>query len=101
MNQPFVYLAQNADRFIIGRVLGTATLGLYTRASFFATTAATLFGNIARLSVFPAMAQVQEDKERLRSALLKSFSVLALLMLPVSAFCVIFAQELVDLLLGA
>ncbi len=100
INQPFSYLAYNADRFIIGRVLGTATLGLYTRASFFASAAATLFANIARLSVFPAMAKVQQDKERLRNALLKSFSVLALLTLPVSAFCVIFAKELVDLLLG-
>jgi O-antigen/teichoic acid export membrane protein len=100
INQPFSYLAYNADRFIIGRVLGTTTLGLYTRASFFANTAATLFGNIARLSVFPAMAKVQQDDTRLRSALLKSFSVLALLTLPVSAFCVIFAKELVDLLLG-
>jgi O-antigen/teichoic acid export membrane protein len=100
INQPFSYLAYNADRFIIGRVLGTATLGLYTRASFFASTAATLFANIARLSVFPAMAKVQQDKERLRNGLLKSFSVLAFLTLPVSAFCVIFAKELVDLLLG-
>jgi O-antigen/teichoic acid export membrane protein len=100
INQPFSYLAYNADRFIIGRVLGTATLGLYTRASFFASTAATLFGNIARLSVFPAMAKVQQDAERLRNAVLKSFSMLALLTLPVSAFCVIFARELVDLLLG-
>jgi O-antigen/teichoic acid export membrane protein len=100
LNQPFTYLSQNADRFIIGRALGTSTLGIYTRASFFANTATTLFGNIARLSVFPAMARVQHDEARLRSALLKSFSVLALLTLPVSAFCVTFASELVDLLLG-
>ena len=100
INQPFSYAAYNADRFIIGRVLGTATLGVYTRASFFANTATTLFGNIARLSVFPAMSKVQQDEARLRSALLKSFSVLALLTLPVSAFCVIFAPEIIDLLLG-
>jgi PST family polysaccharide transporter len=100
INQPFSYLAYNADRVIIGRVLGAATLGIYTRASFFASTAATLFANIARLSLFPAMAKVQHDTERLGSALLKSFSVLALLTLPASAFCVIFAPELVDLLLG-
>jgi O-antigen/teichoic acid export membrane protein len=100
LNQPFIYLSQNTDRFIIGRVLGTATLGVYTRASFFANTATTLFGNIARLSVFPAMAKVQQDEARLRSALLKSFSILALLTLPVSAFSVIFAPEIVDLLLG-
>jgi O-antigen/teichoic acid export membrane protein len=101
LNQPFSYLAYNSDRFIIGRVLGTATLGIYTRASFFASTAATLFGNIARLSVFPAMAKVQQDEARLRSAVLKSFSVLALATLPASAFCVIFAKEIVDLLLGS
>ena len=100
VNQPFAYLAQNADRVIIGRVLGTATLGIYTRASFFAASAATLFGNIARLTLFPAMAKVQEDEGRLRSGLLRSFSVLALITLPASAFCVIFAQELVDILLG-
>jgi O-antigen/teichoic acid export membrane protein len=100
VNQPFIYLSQNSDRFIIGRVLGTATLGIYTRASFFTNTATTLFGSITRLSVFPAMAKVQQDEARLRSALLKSFSLLALLTLPVSAFCVIFAPELVDLLLG-
>jgi O-antigen/teichoic acid export membrane protein len=100
LNQPFSYLAQNADRFIVSRVLGTPTLGIYTRASFFANAATTLFGNIARLTIFPAMAKVQQDEARLRSALLTSFSVLALLTLPISAFSVIFAPELVDLLLG-
>ena len=34
INQPFSYLTYNADRVIIGRVLGAATLGVYTRASF-------------------------------------------------------------------
>ena len=100
VNQPFAYLAQNADKFLIGRLLGAGSLGLYTRASFFTTTAATLFGNVTRLSVFPAMAQVQEDKERLRNALLKAISILALVTLPASAFCIVFAQELVDILLG-
>jgi teichuronic acid exporter len=100
LNQPFSYLAQNADKFLIGRVLGAGSLGIYTRAAFVATTAGTLFGNITRLSVFPAMAQVQEDKERLRNALLKALSALALVTLPASAFCIIFAKDLVDLLLG-
>jgi O-antigen/teichoic acid export membrane protein len=100
LNQPFSYLAQNADKFLIGRVLGAGSLGIYTRAAFVATTAGTLFGNITRLSVFPAMAQVQEDKERLRNALLKTLSALALVTLPASTFSIIFARDLVDLLLG-
>jgi PST family polysaccharide transporter len=100
VNQPFIYLGQNADRIFIGRFLGSASLGLYTRAAFITTTAANLFGNIARLSLFPVLAQVQDDRERLRSGLLKALSVIALLTLPASAFCVVFADELVDLLLG-
>jgi O-antigen/teichoic acid export membrane protein len=100
LNQPFLYLGQNADRFLIGRFLGAGSLGLYTRASFITTTAASLFADITRLSLFPAMAQVQESNERLRSALLKSLSVIAILTLPVSTFCAVFGKELVDLLLG-
>jgi O-antigen/teichoic acid export membrane protein len=100
LNQPFGYVARNVDKFLIGRFLGADSLGLYTRASFITTTAANLFGNITRLSVFPAMAQVQEDNERLRNALLKSLSVVAFLTLPATAFCIVFAKELVGLLLG-
>jgi O-antigen/teichoic acid export membrane protein len=101
LNQPFVYVAENADRVLVGRLLGPGPLGLYSRASFLTTTAATLFGNITRLSVFPAMAQVQGDGERLRNALLKTLAVVALLTLPLSAFCITFASQLVNLLLGA
>jgi PST family polysaccharide transporter len=101
LNQPFAYVGQNADRFLIGRFLGADSLGLYTRASFITTTAANLFGNVTRLSVFPAMAQVQGDNERLRNGLLKSLSLVALLALPTAAFCVVFAKELVGLLLGS
>jgi O-antigen/teichoic acid export membrane protein len=100
LNQPFGYVARNVDKFLIGRFVGADSLGLYTRASFITTTAANLFGNITRLSVFPAMAQVQEDNERLRNALLKSLSVVAFLTLPATAFCIVFAKELVGLLLG-
>jgi O-antigen/teichoic acid export membrane protein len=100
LNHPLGYIGQNADKFLIGRFLGADSLGLYTRASFITTSAANLFANITRLSIFPAMAQVQEDHERLRNALLKSLSVVALLTLPTTAFCVMFAKELVSLLLG-
>lgn len=100
INQPFAYIAQNADRVLIGRFLGAASLGLYTRASLITTTAASLFADITRLSVFPAMARVQGDQERLRTALLRALSLVALLTLPTTAFCVVFAKEVVGLLLG-
>jgi O-antigen/teichoic acid export membrane protein len=100
INQPFTYIAQNADRMLIGRFLGAASLGLYTRASLITTTASSLFADITRLSVFPAMARVQGNQEKLRTALLKALSLVALLTLPTTAFCVVFAKEVVGLLLG-
>jgi PST family polysaccharide transporter len=100
LNQPFTYVAQTADRVLIGRFLGAASLGLYTRASLITATATSLFADITRLSIFPAMAQVHEDKERLGNGLLKSLSLVAMLTLPTSVFCIVFADELVGLLLG-
>jgi O-antigen/teichoic acid export membrane protein len=100
MNQPLIYIGQNADRIFVGRLLGAVQLGLYTRASFITTTAANLFGNVARLSMFPVLAQVQDDREKLGRGLLKSLSLIALITLPVSAFCIVFADELVRVLLG-
>jgi O-antigen/teichoic acid export membrane protein len=100
LNQPFVYLSSNADKILVGRLLGTETLGLYTRASFLTTTLINVFGDVARTSIFPAMALARTDNARLQRGLIKSLFLLASLTLPASAFCIIFASEIVNLLLG-
>ncbi len=100
LNKPFVYLGANADKLLIAPLLGAGALGLYSRASFLSTNTANLFGYIVRVAAFPAMAQVQDDKERLRSGLLKALSLTAIATIPVSAFCVVFAKPIIDLLLG-
>ena len=46
------------------------------------------------------MAHVHEEKDRLRKALLKSLSLTAFLALPISALCIVFAPEMIRLLLG-
>lgn len=101
VNYPFVYAVANADQFLIARILGADALGLYTRASFLTKNANNLFNTIARISLFPAMAQVQEQPERLRNAVLKSLSLMALVAMPASAFFAVFSAEIVSLLLGA
>ncbi|TIX49348.1 MAG: hypothetical protein E5V26_01175, partial [Mesorhizobium sp.] len=44
--------------------------------------------------------QLQNDRERLRSGFLKGLSLTALATIPTSAFSIVFAQELVDIMLG-
>jgi O-antigen/teichoic acid export membrane protein len=100
LNQPFVYLSNNADKILIGRLLGPEFLGLYTRASFLTTTLINAFGDVARTSIFPAMALARNDNARLQRGLIKSLFLLASLTFPASAFCVVFAEEIVGILLG-
>ena len=100
ITNPLEYASRNADQFFVARLLGASALGLYSRASFVVKNTTSLFNDVARIAMLPAMAQVQEDKDRLRKALLKSLSLTAFLALPVSAFCIVFAHEIIRLLLG-
>jgi len=100
VNQPFVYVSGNADKFLVSRLLGMESLGLYTRAAFVTTTAANVFGNIARISIFPAMATIQDDPERLKMALLRSAALLASITIPASIYFAVFSSEIIYLLLG-
>lgn len=100
INQPFVFAATNADKFLIARLLGAEALGLYGRASFVTNTASNLFSNITRLTTFPAMALVQDDKARLGNALLVSLSLIAAITLPTIVFSIVFANEIIGILLG-
>jgi PST family polysaccharide transporter len=100
VTEPLVYAAQNIEKVLISRFLGANALGLYTRASFLTTTAANVFTEITRLSVFPAMSRVKDDHERLQNGLLKFLCLTAFITLPISAFCIIFARPLIAILLG-
>jgi O-antigen/teichoic acid export membrane protein len=101
VHQPLAYAATNGDQFLIARLIGADALGLYSRASFLVKNASNLFGNIARIAMFPAMAQVQDQQGRLQNAMLKALYMTALVALPISAFSTIFSSEIVNLLLGS
>lgn len=95
------FVALAADKFIAGRVLGAAGLGLYGRAYSLMSLPADLYGRIAERLVFPALASVQSDDARLRRAFLSGVSVTATLGLPLGAVLVVIAPELIRVLFGA
>lgn len=94
------WLARQGDNFVVGRMLGPAALGLYTKAYQLMTMPANLFGKAADNVLFPSMAAVQHDHERLRRAYLRSVGLIALLALPVSAVAATMSRELILVLLG-
>lgn len=96
------YFSQHWDDWMVGRVLGTAALGYYskaydmtTRMTFMFSTA--LFGNVLQ----PSYAKLQDEPKRLERAYLKSTSLVMLTMVPVSLGLLVLANIIVPVLFGA
>lgn len=95
------YLATQGDNIVVGRTLGAGALGIYGRAYQFMVMPASLFGNALDKALFPAMAKVQNDKQRLAKAYLAGVSVIALVSIPISLMIIFLAHEIVMVLLGS
>ena len=95
------YLALQGDNLVVGRILGEQALGIYGRAYQFMAMPAGLFGNALDKTLFPAMAKVQDDKQKLGKAYLTSVSIIALIAIPLSILLVVLAPETIMTLLGS
>jgi O-antigen/teichoic acid export membrane protein len=93
-------LSQQGDNMVVGRWLGPAALGIYGRAYSLMVMPATVFGRIVNRVLFPVMAQVQDQRERLGGAYERALAVVALVSLPVSSFLWVVAPEFIPALLG-
>jgi PST family polysaccharide transporter len=95
-----VLLANQADNIVVGRWLGPAALGLYSRAYQLMAVPTALFGDVLDHVLFPAMAKVQEDARRLSSAYLRGTALLALVMLPAGGVLCVLGPELIRVAFG-
>ncbi|ANY07989.1 lipopolysaccharide biosynthesis protein [Pseudonocardia sp. HH130630-07] len=95
------WFALNADKLLIANLLGPGPLGVYTRAYNLLAEPANVIGGAADKALFPAMARVRDDGERLRSAYVRSASLIALVTVPASVLLGVLAPEIVNLLLGS
>lgn len=94
------FLSQQGDNFVVGRWLGPTALGVYGRAYTFMVMPATAFGKIVNRILFPVMAHIQDDRDRLASAYERALAVVALVSLPLSSFLLVVAPEFIPVILG-
>lgn len=94
------WVALNADNVVVARLLGTGPLGVYTRAYNLLSEPANVIGGAADKVLFPAMARVRDDGERLRGAYVRTASLVALVTVPASVLLFVLAPEIVHVLLG-
>ena len=94
------YFATQADYLVVGRWLGPSALGHYAYAYQLMAAPATLFGQILDRVLFPTMASVQHEPERLLRAYRSGVFVCSSVILPISMVIAVLAPELVLILLG-
>ena len=94
------FAGNQADNLVVGRFLGPAALGLYGRAYQMMRLPSHMFGQVMSDVLFPAMAKVQGDRQKLSRAYMSAVSLTALIALPASVIAGLLAPELVEVLLG-
>ena len=96
----FNYGAAQGDNLVVGRVLGVASLGYYSRAFKLMMILVTYFAAVITRVLFPIMSRLQDDRDRLRSTYLSGAAVLGLISAPLGAILVVLAPEFILVVLG-
>jgi O-antigen/teichoic acid export membrane protein len=94
------YLAGQGDNLVVGRALGAYALGLYGRAYQLMAVPAMLLGQVLDRVLFPALARVQHDRNRLAKTYRRAIALVATVILPTSIIAFLLANQLVEVLLG-
>jgi PST family polysaccharide transporter len=95
-----VLLANHADNLVVGRWMGPVALGLYSRAYQLMAVPTTQVGDVLDGVLFPILARVQHDRQRLAAAYLRASALIALMMLPVSVVLLVLAPEVIRAAFG-
>lgn len=96
----FNYLFHNADNIIVGRLLGTTSLGIYQMSYSFSMLPITEIADVFARVTFPVYAKIAEDKKRLQTAFIKTTFVIALLAVFIGSILILFPKEIVLFILG-
>lgn len=93
-------LETDTPHWIVGRYLATADLGLFSRANSLMSYPAGLFYAIVDRVIFPAVALVQNQAERLREGALDAVRVTAVVGVSVTAALFFLGGDLIRIVLG-
>jgi len=100
LNNLIVYLAYNLEKVFLGRFMGAAVLGFYTRAYYLISIPTQNLNATIGAVGFSALSRLQDDPERLKNYFLKGYSLIMSMTLPITMFCALFADDLILVVLG-
>lgn len=94
------YLFQNIDDIVVGRVLGTASLGIYQQAYKISTLPVSEVGEVFNKVTFPIYVNLSADIKRLKRAFLKTLLIICLLVIPFGFIVFTYPIQIVRFVLG-
>lgn len=98
--QSINYWARNIDNLAIGRTWGDAALGNYNKAYSLMLLPMGQITSVVGRVIFPSLATIQHDKQRVKRIFLKTIGSVALLGFPVSIGIFVLAEPLILTLYG-
>ena len=96
----FAFLTKTWDKFLVGRFLGAAALGFFSRAYYFASLPVTSLEQVVSGVLFASYSQMQGDEARLSRAYTRSVRLVSMLTVPMALGIFVIASEMVPTLLG-
>jgi PST family polysaccharide transporter len=96
----FNYFARNSDNAIVGRYLGSASLGFYQLAYNIMLFPVQGIAQVLTQVMFPAFSEIQHDNERFRRIYLRTCSSIALITFPLMTGAAILAGPLIRTVYG-
>lgn len=97
----FNYFGENGDNIIVGRLLGTTSLGFYQMAYRVSITPITEISDVVNKVTFPIFSKIGEDKNRLLTAFFKIVSVNSLSTVLLGLIIFIYPKEVISIVLGS
>ena len=94
------YFSYNLDKILLGRFLGPEALGIYGRAFQLITIPSENLNAATGDVLFATLSRLQNDPSRFKNYFLKAYSLVLSLTLPSTLACVLFADEIILLVLG-
>jgi O-antigen/teichoic acid export membrane protein len=91
---------QQADSFVLGKVSGGTVLGFYSMAKQIATLPGEKVSGVVNLIASPMMAELQANREALRTAFLRSLRLITCMCLPMFIGLILVGDDLIAVLLG-
>jgi O-antigen/teichoic acid export membrane protein len=94
------YFNRNGDNIIIGRFLGASQLGIYDRAYTLMLKPLQYISFAVGRTLFPALSQIQDDKEQVREIYLRIVKMISLITFPMMIGLFVLSRDVIILVLG-